>query len=169
MCTGCIKHSFIVKRLKHWSHSFRKEDRKSCHWLTFDVRISFSAYLIRGKVGDVVLQSGCRMWCTQSAATEAVESSTSETAARNSSDLAGEKVYCMRRGDCRWWTMSNRTRNWSSAWSWVTRQSERPDWSAPELATSTCHCRSSWPLTCPQSGLSTSIEFTRMWVRVTYV
>lgn len=174
-CTKCPFKIFTVYfrktsvvTLEDWnidwgSHS-RKLHGKSCHWLTYDVRISFSAYLICGKVGDAVLQSGCRMWCTQSVATDttAVASSAPETAVRNSSDLAGEKVYCMRRGDCRWWTMSNRTRNWSSAWSWVTRQSERPDWSAPGPATSTCHCRNSWQLTCPRSGLSTSIGSTKM-------
>lgn len=71
--------------------------------VTYRVCISFSAYLICGKVEDVVLQSGCRMWCTQSTATDttAVASSAPETAVRNSSDLAGEKIYCMRRGDCR--------------------------------------------------------------------
>jgi len=125
---------------------------------------SFSAYLINGKVEDVVFRPGYRMWCTHLAVTETttVASSVTETAVENSSDLAGERAYYMSRGDCRWWTMSNRTRNWSSAWSWVTRQSERPDWSAPEPAISTCHCHNSWLLTCPRSGLLTNIGSTRM-------
>jgi len=149
------------------SRGFVKTDMFTAPILTYHYRVSFSAYLIGDEVEDVVFKSGCRMWCTHLAATEtiAVASSTSEIASGNSCELAGERAYCMSRGDCRWWTMSNRTRNWSSAWSWVTRQSERPDWSAPGPATSTCHCRSSWPHTCPRSGLSTSIGFTRMWVR----
>lgn len=65
--------------------------------------VSVSAHLICGKVEDAVLQSGCRMWCMQlaTAETTAVASSAPEIAVRNTSDLAGEKVYCMRRGDCR--------------------------------------------------------------------
>lgn len=60
---------------------------------------SFSAYLINGKVEDVVFRSGYRMWCTHLAATEtiAVASSVSKTAV----DLAGEGAYRMSRGDCR--------------------------------------------------------------------
>ncbi|KYN23348.1 Rho-related BTB domain-containing protein 2 [Trachymyrmex cornetzi] len=52
---------------------------------------SFSAYLINGKVEDVVFRSDYRMWCTHLAATETttVASSVTETAVENSSDLAG--------------------------------------------------------------------------------
>jgi len=65
--------------------------------------VSFSAYLIDGEVEDVVFQSGCRMWCAHLAAAEttAAASSAPGTAAGNSSDLAGERARCMRRGDCR--------------------------------------------------------------------
>ena len=64
---------------------------------------SFSAYLINGKVEDVVFRPGYRMWCTHLAVTETttVASSVTETAVENSSDLAGERVYYMSRGDCR--------------------------------------------------------------------
>lgn len=152
--------SYILARAVKSINSYRADASFLC--------FNFSAYLINGKVKDVVFRSDYRMWCTHLAVTEttAVASSVSETAVENSSDLAGERAYCMSRGDCRWWTMSNRTRNWSSAWSWVTRQSERPDWSAPGPVTSTCHCHSSWLLTCPRFGLSINIESTRMWVRL---
>jgi len=64
---------------------------------------SFSAYLINGKVEDVVFRPGYRMWCTHLAVTETttVASSVTETAVENSSDLAGERAYYMSRGDCR--------------------------------------------------------------------
>ena len=75
--------------------------------------------------------------------------------------LERERKYLMRRGDCRWWTMSNRIRSWSSASLWVTPQSARPGWFAQEPATNTCPCLSCLPPTCPRSGPSTSTEFTR--------
>lgn len=66
-------------------------------------RFSFSGYLINGKVKDVVFRSGYRMLCTHLTATETtvVASSVPKTAVENSSDLAGERTYCMSRGDCR--------------------------------------------------------------------
>lgn len=51
-----------------------------------------------------MFQSDYRMWCTHLAATEtiAITSSVLEIeTVENSSDLAGERAYCMSRGDCR--------------------------------------------------------------------
>lgn len=118
----------------------------------------------RDRGGDrrgVISHGEDRMWTLRHSTDETV--ATEKTAFSN--DLARERrPYWMNRGDCRWWTMSSHIRNWSSAWSSAIRQLERPGWSAREPATNTCRCRNSWRPTCPPSGPSTSIEFTRTWV-----